>query len=365
LYDHGADRETIEQHTDEKLRLLERVQEPTLALQLHTHLGTSYLFRGMHRQAQAHHTRALELYDPQQHRELVLSFSLDPVVLAGGLSSASLWLEGWLDQARTRLQHCLNQARELGHPYSLCMALECASRVHLWCGALEEAEQLAAEEVSLALEHGIVGLSVQGSMQQACIRVQRGEPEAGLSQLLESLSRYRGLGAPYALPSRLCFVADAYRQLGRIEEGLATIEEAVHLTETYANVWWAAEVYRLKGELLLTATGQTTIHRSDGRGPSRVGRATSVASDPGHPVLPSQAEAEAYLQKALEIARQQEAKSLELRAAMSLGQLWQAQGKTTQARQVLTAVYSWFTEGFDTRDMREARVLLARLTQGA
>jgi predicted ATPase len=77
--------------------------------------------------------------------------------------------------------------------------------------------------------------------------------------------------------------------------------------------------------------------------------------------LPSQAEAEAYLQKALEIARQQEAKSLELRAVMSLGQLWQAQGKTTQARQVLTAVYSWFTEGFDTRDMREARVLLARL----
>jgi predicted ATPase len=198
-------------------------------------------------------------------------------------------------------------------------------------------------------------------MQQACIRVQRGEPEAGLSPLLEDLSRYRGLGAPYALPSRLCFVADAYRQLGRVEEGLATIEEAVHLTETYANVWWAAEVYRLKGELLLTATGQTTIHRSDGRGPSRVGRATSVASDPGHPVLPSQAEAEAYLQKALEIARQQEAKSLELRAVMSLGQLWQAQGKTTQARQVLTAVYSWFTEGFDTRDMREARVLLARL----
>jgi len=198
-------------------------------------------------------------------------------------------------------------------------------------------------------------------MQQACIRVQRGEPEAGLSALLEGLFRYRGLGAPYALPSRLCFVADAYRQLGCVKEGLATIEEAVHLTETYANVWWAAEVYRLKGELLLAATGQTTIHRSDGRGASRVGQASLVALGPGHPVLPSQAEAEVCLQKALEIARQQEAKSLELRAAMSLSRLWQAQGKTTQARQVLAVVYSWFTEGFDTRDMREARVLLARL----
>jgi predicted ATPase len=153
--------------------------------------------------------------------------------------------------------------------------------------------------------------------------------------------------------------------LGHVEEGLATVEEAVRLTETYANVWWAAEVYRLKGELLLAASGQTTIYRSADRDPSRVGRATSVALAPSHPGLPSQAEAEACLHTALEIARQQEAKSLELRAAMSLSRLWQAQGKTTQARQVLAAVYSWFTEGFDTRDMREARVLLARLTQGA
>jgi DNA-binding winged helix-turn-helix (wHTH) protein/tetratricopeptide (TPR) repeat protein len=364
FYDHGADRETIEQHTDEKLRLLERVQEPILALQLHTQLGTSYLFRGMHRQSQAHHTRVLELYDPQQHRELVLRFSLDPMVPASGLSSASLWLVGCPDQARARLQHSLNQARDLGHPYSLCMALACASRVHLWCGALMEAEQLAAETVSIALEHDIAGLGVQGRMQQACIRVQRGEPEAGLSPLLEDLSRYRGLGAPYALPSQLCFVADAYRQLGRVEEGLATVEEAIRLTETYANVWWAAEVYRLKGEILLAATGQTTVHRRGGRGPSRAGRTTSVAPGPGHPIFPPQAEAEACLHTALDIARQQEAKSLELRAAMSLSRLWQAQGKTTQARQVLATIYSWFTEGFDTRDMREARVLLARLTQG-
>jgi hypothetical protein len=116
FYDHGADRETIERHTDEKLRLLERVREPTLALQLHTHLGTSYLFRGMHRQSQAHHARTLELYDPQQHRELVLSFGFDPMVLAAGLSSASLWVVGCPDQARARLQHSLNQAKRSGAP---------------------------------------------------------------------------------------------------------------------------------------------------------------------------------------------------------------------------------------------------------
>jgi tetratricopeptide (TPR) repeat protein len=365
LYDHGADRDTIEQHTDEKLRLLDRLQEPTLALQLHTQLGTSYLFRGMHKQSQAHYARALELYDPQQHRQLVLSFSLDPMVSAGGMSSASLWLVGCPDQARTRLQQSLNQARDLEHPYSLCMALACASRVHLWCGALVEAERLAAETVSLALEHGIAGLSVQGDMQQGCILVQRGEPEAGLSPLLEGLSRYRDLGAPYTLPSQLCFVADAYRQLGRVEEGLATVEEAIRLMETYANVWWAAEVYRLKGELLLVAMDQATTHRRGGCSLPSAGCTPSVAPGPGHSVWPPQAEAEACLHTALDIARQQEAKSLELRAAMSLSRLWQAQGKTTQARQVLATIYNWFTEGFDTRDMREARVLLARLTQGA
>ena len=361
FYDLCADRDTIEQQTDEKLRLLGRVQEPTLALQLHTHLGTSYLFRGRHGQAQAHHAQALELYDPQQHRELVLRFGLDPAVVAAVFSGASLWLAGWPDRARVRLLHGLHWARELRHPYSLCMALWCASRLQLWCGALAEAEQLAAEEVSLAHEHGAVRFSVRGSIQQACIRVQRGEPEAGLLPLIEGLSQYRGLGAPDALPSHLCFVADAYRQLGRAEEGLATIAEAVLLTETSANVCWAAEVYRLKGELLLTATGQSTTSHSTGRSQSSAGRDTFAVASSQSPVSRTQAEAEESLHQALGIARQQEAKSLELRAVMSLSRLWHAQGKKTQAQQLLAEVYGWFTEGFDTTDLREARALLAAL----
>ena len=224
------------------------------------------------------------------------------------------------------------------------MALSCASRVQLWCGALAEAEQLAAEEVRLAREHGVVTFSVQGSMQQACIHVQRGAPEAGLLPLIEGLSQYRGLGAPDALPSHLCFVADAYRQLGRVEEGLAAIAEAVHLTETSANVWWAAEVYRLKGELLLTAPGQSTS-RSTGRSQSGAGQDTP-------------AEAEECLYQALDIARQQETRSLELRAVMSLSLLLREQGKQDEARQMLADIYGWFTEGFDTVDLREAKALL-------
>jgi predicted ATPase len=142
--------------------------------------------------------------------------------------------------------------------------------------------------------------------------------------------------------------------LGRAEEGLATIAEAVHLMETSVNVWWAAEVYRLKGELLLTATGQSTTSRS-------AGRDTSAVASSQSPVSRTQAEAEECLHQALGIARQQEAKSLELRAVMSLSRLWHAQGKKTQAQQLLAEVYGWFTEGFDTTDLREAQALLAAL----
>ena len=160
------------------------------------------------------------------------------------------------------------------------------------------------------------------------------------------------------LPSHLCFVADAYRQLGRAEEGLATIAEAVLLMETSANVWWAAEVYRLKGELLLTATGQSTTSRSTGRSQSSAGRDTSAVASSQYPVSRTPAEAEECLHQALGIARQQEAKSLELRAATSLSRLWRREGKAEQAHRLLTDIYGWFTEGFDTADLRDARAEL-------
>ena len=205
-YDLLTDGAAIEQHTDEELRLLDRVQEPILALQLHTHLGTSYLLRGALGPAQAHHARVLELYDPQWHQELVLRFSLDPAVLAGAIAGCSLWLAGWPDRACARLRQGLNLARELGHPYSLCMALVCAARLSLWCGALEEAERLIEEGMNLAHVHGIVALRVQGSMHLGCIRVQRGEPEAGLSLLTEGIPpvSWHGSAVCAALAALLC-----------------------------------------------------------------------------------------------------------------------------------------------------------------
>jgi tetratricopeptide (TPR) repeat protein len=355
FYDLRADREAIEQLTGEELHLLERVQEPVLATQLHTHLGTSSMVRGALGQAQEHHARALELYDPQRHRELVLHFGLDPAVVAGIVSGWSLWLAGRPDQARARSKQGLSRARELGHLFSLAYAFIDSARVQLWCGNLDEAERLAKEGVSLANEHGIAWFIRAGSSLQGCIRVQRGECEAGLSMLAESVAQYRSAGVLHLFPLHLSSLADAYRQVGRVEEGLATIAEALHTTETGTTAFWAAEVYRLKGELTLQKLQVSENRKAKSKG--QKSKITNLQS----PTSNTQEEAEACFLKAIAIARQQEAKSLELRATTSLARLWQWQGKHHEARTALSAIYDWFTEGFDTKDLQEAKALLQEL----
>lgn len=349
-----ADREAIDQIMDEEYRLLAHVHEPDLAIQLHTHLGTGNLLRGLHGRAREHYVRTLELYDPKQHRELALRFSLDPAVVASILFGWSLRLAGWPDRARSRIQQGLSLARGFTHPHSLSLALIDAAQVHLWCGDLDGAERLTAEGERVAREHGVALYRVVGEVMQACVRVQRGEPEEGFSMLTKCLTNYRGMNARYLLPLYLCCVTDAYRQMGRVEEGLVTITEAVHLTETLADVSWAAEVHRLRGELTL----QHSSIQSLGFRVRRSSRFKVQGSKTLTPNTPAGAEAEACFLKALSIAQQQEAKSLELRAAMSLSRLRRQQGKEAEAGKLLAEIHGWFTEGFDTADLREARALL-------
>ena len=281
----------------------------------------------MHRHAQAHHARVLDLYDPQRSRELLLRFSVDPAVVAGVRSGWSLWLAGWPARAQARLLHGLRRARELAHPYSRCLAGVNAAWVYLWCGALAEAERLAAEAGRVAQEHGLTLFRVRAEIVHACVRIQRGEPEAGLARLTAGVAAEHGLGGQAMRPLYLACMADACGQLGRVEEGLATLAEATRLTETCADVSWAAEVARLTGVLRLTAGGQALprpvagpsalTHRA---GPSQGGAGPALAAGSRLPsrVVAPQADGEAWVQHALALARQQEAKSLELRAAMSL-----------------------------------------------
>jgi hypothetical protein len=237
------------------------------------------------------------------------------------------------------------------HRFSLILALIHAARVHLWCGGVDAAERFAEEGARLAREDGVMEFIRAGDTLLACSRVQRGEPEAGISLLAEMVAQYRSAEILHLFPLHLSALAEAYGQVGRVEEGLATIAEAVHITETRAAAFWAAEVYRLKGELTSEQKSQK----------SQVKNHKLKVPNLKSQIPPLQSEAEACFHKAIEVARQQEAKSLELRAAMSLSRLWQQHGKRKEAYTVLQESYGWFTEGFDTQDLREAKALLDAL----
>ena len=196
---------------------------------------------------------------------------------------------------------------------------------------------------------------------QGCLAVRSGDFETGINTLKKALPDYRATSAQSLLSVFLSFLAEGLSRCGKSEEAFATLAEALKLSETSLEVYWEAELYRLKGELSLTVQVQVQSHKrkqkSKVQGPrSKVKNSNSQILNPKSP-----AEAEACFLKAIEIARRQEAKSLELRAVMSLARLWQTQGKKNEAHHVLAEIYHWFTEGFDTQDLQAAKALLDEL----
>jgi predicted ATPase len=244
----------------------------------------------------------------------------------------TLWLLGYPDQARQRNQEALTLVQELGHPFSVAFALTHAGLLHQHC----REEQAVRERIEmlrfLSHEHGYVHRLAHGRMLQGWRLVERGQCAEGIAQIRQGMDTYRAARAELLRPYYLGLLAEAQGRGGQVGEGLNTLTEALGVVEGTGERMWEAELYRLKGELLL------------------------MSADKHSP------ETEACLRQALTIARRQEAKSLELRAAMSLCRLWQQQGKQAEARELLAPLYGWFTEGFDTADLREAKALLAALT---
>ena len=169
---------------------------------------------------------------------------------------------------------------------------------------------------------------------QGWVLAEQGEGEAGIAQMHQGLSAYQAVGSALLRPYFLALLAEAYGKVGQAEQGLTALAEALTIVERTGERWWEAELHRLKGELLLVQAG---------------GKKSSMEK------------AEACLHQALAIARRQQAKSLELRAAMSLARRWRHHGKRAAARQMLAEAYGWFTEGFDTADLQEVRALLDEL----
>jgi predicted ATPase len=312
------------------LALAQREAEPALLLQAQGALGVPLFYLGELAAAQAHLEQGSALYEPQQHRSLAFRYGLDPGVNCL-IVAWPLWLLGYPDQALKKSHEALNLAQELSHPYSLAYALQSATRLHRFRGEAQAAQERAEALLALSSDQAFTQWVACGTMMWGWALAEQGQGAEGIAKMHQGLTAWRALGIEAGQPYWLALLAEGYEKAGQIEQGLQMQAEALALVDRTGERWGEAELHRLKGKLLLACWPE------------------------------NHAEVEIYFYQALDVARRQQAKSLELRAAMSLSRLWQQQGKRAEARELLAPIYGWFTEGFDTADLQEAKALLEEL----
>jgi predicted ATPase len=258
--------------------------------------------------------------------------SYDSGVACRAYAGLVLWALGYPEQALHQSRAALTLAQELSHPYSLAWALHYTAVLHYHLRDVQAVWAWSAQVLALAHEQGFPQRVATGTLLQGWVLAVQGQSAEGMARLRQSHVAYGATGAVVARTYLFAWLAKAHGKAGQTEEGLTMLPEALAWVDKHAERFYEAELYRLKGELLL-------------------------AHAPANPC-----EAEACFQQALAVARRQQAKSLELRAALSLSRLWQQQGQRTKARALLAPIYDWFTEGFDTADLQEAKALLAELS---
>jgi predicted ATPase/class 3 adenylate cyclase len=332
VYGTRGEYQTSRALAEQLLSLAQRLHDPDLLLEAHHALWTTLLSGGEPAAARSHQEQGMRLYDPQRHRTHAGLYSgHDPGVCCRMLAAQSLWLLGYPDQAVASIQAALALAQQLAHPVSLTQALYRAAMLHHQRREAPLTQTRAEAAMTIATEQGFPQLLAQSTPLRGWALAARGHGDEGITQIQQGLAAYRATGAAAYQPYHLALLAEASAQVGQTAAGLEALAEALATVAKSRARWWEAELYRLRGELLLQQ---------------------SVAQ-PG--------EAEVCFQQALDIACRQQAKSLELRAAMSLSRLWQQQGKRAEAYELLAPVYGWFTESFDTDDLQEAKALLEEL----
>ena len=297
----------------------------------HRLMGNSLFLTGDLTEGRAHFDQALALYDPAEHRVLAARFGQDIRVAILCNRSWALWLLGYPDAALADVDHALEDARELGQAATLLYALLHASVTDVHCGNYAAATAALDELTALAGEKGALFWNAHGTAQQGCLFGLTGKDSDAIKMLTSGFIALRSTGTTCWTPLYSSNLARAYVELGKFDDAWRCISEATTAIETTKERWFDAEVNRIAGEIALMSPE------------------------------PDAAKAEEYFEHALAVARKQQAKSWELRAGMSMARLWRDQGKPQQARELLAPVYGWFSGGFDTLDLKEAKALLKEL----
>ncbi len=278
------------------------------------------------------HTRnGMEIYKPEMSQDHIRIYGHDPMGCALMMNARALWKLGYPDQAEQRAIEAYALGMQLDHPFSSAVARWSIIDVKLLRGEIKEAAEKASEFDAFVKEQGFPLYIAMANTVQGALLVTQGKTAEGMAKIRDAQSMAERIGALIIMPWILCEFLEACLETGEIEDGLKAVEHEMENHPITGKRWMESEIRRLYGELIL-------------------------ANDPGRV-----AEAEAEFHLAIDISQRQHAKSLELRAVMSLARLWQKYGKIQQSHERLSEVYNWFTEGFDTHDLKEAKALLEEL----
>ena len=318
---------------EELLDLARREGSTTFRLQAHHAGWTTCTYLGDLKTAVHHAERGVAIYSREEHSTLAIGYGgHDPGVCARAHASQPLWLIGYPDKALHSSQQSLTLAHELSHNPSVTHALFHAAWLHQFRRDERAARDQAEALIARATDQGQTMYVAMGTVFLGWASAFAGATEAGIGLMRQGLHDYRATGAESWVPYYSALLAEQLGQAGLVEEASAVLYEARDAAKRASDrFFWDAELLRLEGELRLCS------------------RSTEAR------------EAEENFRSAITMARDRHAKSLELRASMSLARLWRDQGKVQQARELLAPVYGWFTEGFDTRDLKEAKALLEEL----
>jgi predicted ATPase len=298
----------------------------------HRLMGHSLVMTGNIAEGRAHYDQVCALYDPSEHRPLAPRFGQDVLVSILPFRALGHWTSGYPEAALADADRAVKHAREINHAASLMLSLSVGALVQIYCGTYAVANTQSDELVALAEAKGIVSVKGAGIMNQGLLLALTGKASDAIRVITSGIDTSRSTGTTLLLPVYLSGLARAYVELGQSDDAWRRISEAMATIDTSKERIWEAEVNRIAGEIALLSPE------------------------------PDAAKAEAYFERALAVARKQEAKSWELRAAMSVARLWRDQGKREEARDLLAPVYGWFTEGLDTLDLKEAKALLDELS---
>jgi predicted ATPase len=315
---------------EQLLRLAQSPSNPAQLMYAHSALGVSLYFMGELLLAKEHLETAICLYDPERDRPLG---SADAGVVCRSWMAYTLWTLGYPDQALERINEGLAIAQGRSHPFSLAFAEMFAGFVRKFRREARAAQETAERVLGISVERGFTHFLGAATLMRGWAIAAQGRNEEGIAQIEEGLAGVRASGIELGRPPYHTTLADVCRQADRFDDGIAAVTEAQAVADQNEERAYEPEIHRVRGELLLRQDHSNA------------------------------AEAQRCFQRAIEIARNQNAKSWELRATMSLARLLDMQDRRHQARSMLAEIYGWFTEGFDTADLKDAKALLEELNE--